>query len=268
MRHPSHSIPAEVHATVQRYLQLIDEALPASVQALYLVGSIALDDYQLGRSDVDFVGVTAGTFPPPALDAVQAVHETLHAASPRPEFSGIYITPDRLQGNPLEVSKVPFFQEGHFQRTGGFEANPAVWLTLRNYPRAMRGPAAPLVWHDSTIVRRWTVDNLNTYWARLVARLRQASAAEQAARRGDLLAWCVPGVVRLHYTITTGDVTSKSGACRYALQRFPERWHPMIAEALAVRAGETANAQTDMAPGYGVADFMQWVIDDANRLTA
>jgi Domain of unknown function (DUF4111) len=266
--HSSDPIPADVHAIVQRYLYLIDEALPISLQALYLVGSIALDDYRPGRSDVDFVAVTAGTLPDHALDSIQSVHETLHAESLRPEVSGIYITHDSLQSNPLELSYVPFILEGRFQRTGGFEANPAVWLTLRNYPRAMRGTAAPFVWHDSTIVRRWTMDNLNSYWAELVSQLRPAPASKLATLRDDILTWCVPGVARLHYTIATGDITSKSNACRYALERFPERWHPVITEALALRAGENVNAQPAMEPVHGAVDFMQWVIDDAHRLTA
>ena len=48
-------IPDDVGRIVTRYLELVDEMLPRRLEGLYLVGSVALDDYREGESDVDFV---------------------------------------------------------------------------------------------------------------------------------------------------------------------------------------------------------------------
>lgn len=78
--------------------------------------------------------------------------------------------------------------------------------------------------------------------------------------------WCVAGASRLHCTITNLDVTSKWGACEYALARFPQRWHTVIREAQAVRRGGSAAGRDLEERKRDVRDFALFVIDDANHL--
>ncbi|MFD0471606.1 aminoglycoside adenylyltransferase domain-containing protein [Nonomuraea thailandensis] len=52
--------------------------------------------------------------------------------------------------------------------------------------------------------------------------------------------WVVTGVARLHYTLATGEITSKSKAARHARETFPERWHRVVDEALRLREEDTA----------------------------
>ena len=47
----------------------------------------------------------------------------------------------------------------------------------------------------------------------------------------------VLGVTRLHFTIATGDITSKQGAGLYALETFPDTWHQLVNECLRIRRG-------------------------------
>jgi hypothetical protein len=49
------------------------------------------------------------------------------------------------------------------------------------------------------------------------------------------IAWSVLGIARLHYTLTTGQITSKSGGGRHALEAFDARWRPIITEAIRCR---------------------------------
>jgi hypothetical protein len=51
------TLPAEVDRVVTRYLALVDAAAPGVVEGLYLVGSVALDDFHPRASDVDFIAV-------------------------------------------------------------------------------------------------------------------------------------------------------------------------------------------------------------------
>jgi hypothetical protein len=265
-------IPADVHGLANRYLELVDATWPGRIEGLYLVGSTALGDYTPGQSDVDFVAVTGEPFTTGERVPLRHVHEELWEAIPRPFFDGIYVTWEHLQQHPATAEDVPFALEGTFQPTGGFEANPSTWLTLARYPLAVRGPAVPSVWYDRAAIRQWNIDNLNSYWRGLVQQGRSAGSqlrsmiSDQAMN--DILQWCVAGVARLHYTIVTGDITSKSGACRYALATFPDTWHTVINEALALRRGEQPVPRSRLSRRRDVLGFMDFVIDDVNARAA
>ena len=70
------------------------------------------------------------------------------------------------------------------------------------------------------------------------------------------------GAPRLHYTLATGDITSKTGAGRWALEQFPE-YGELVGAALAWRAtgeGEFTNAAAQRS-----VSFVRAVVADANR---
>ncbi|MDQ2744172.1 MAG: DUF4111 domain-containing protein [Chloroflexota bacterium] len=267
IEHSLCELPADVRRVVTRYLQLVDEALRDCIEGLYLVGSLALDDYQAGQSDIDFVAVTADPLTAGEMDRLEAIHQALLADVGRPWFDGIYVTRSDLEHNPADAGSIPSSHEGQFERSGGFEANPVTWLTLRNHPRPMRSPI-PTVWHDRDFLQRWNLDNLNSYWAGMAAQLKAGAPRPPEEAIPQVIAWCVPGVVRLAYTIATGDVTSKSGACRYALTTYPERWRPIVSEALAIRIGARLPAPVWSSPIADTIAFMRQVIAAENERVA
>lgn len=252
--------PHDAHQVVNRYLTLVDRALPGRIDGLYLVGSIALSDYHPGPSDVDFVAVTGTPVTNNEIDCLREIHATLRRLG-KPWFDGIYVTWDDLTRNPSDIEHVPFSLGNTFGHTGGAEANPSVWLTLRNYPFAIRGRQAPTVWYDESAIRRWNLANLNSYWRGVADRLDKTAYTPQSMDWETV--WCVAGVARLHYTITSLNVTSKSGACRYALAQFPGRWHTVIREAQGVRNGGHASDRSLEERRKDVRDFVRLVIDDA-----
>src|SRR6266511_2182921 len=77
-------MPAPLHPLARRpvaeFLRLADARLPGVVQGLYLVGSIALDDFHTGVSDVDFLAVTAEPLDDAALDRLERIHRPALAA--------------------------------------------------------------------------------------------------------------------------------------------------------------------------------------------
>lgn len=261
--HATTPIPEDVLAVVTRYLALVDETLPGRIEGLYLVGSLVLNDYQDGQSDIDFVAVTDRSLSPSELDGLETVHAALLAHAGHPSFDGIYVTHSDLARNPEDVAHAPHALEGRFRRDRGFEVNPITWLILRTHPLPIRGPL-PEVWHDAALVRSWTLANLNSYWAGMVTQLEAAvhRLPEEAMPRAIM--WCVSGVLRLAYTLATGDVTSKSGACRYALASYPERWHPIVSQALAIRTGTAGPEAPSRRHIEETIAFMRYVIEREN----
>jgi hypothetical protein len=248
------------------YLALVDEALPDRIEGLYLVGSVALDDFHAARSDIDFVAVSADRPAGDDLAALEDVHERLADEVRQPWFSGVYVTWDELASDPRVAVDVPTHHEGRFGTTGGFDANPVQWLTLRTRPVAVRGTGEPTVWTEPDAVRDWTLANLDSYWEPWVARHRKLV-------RGTMMlpdwavGWGVLGVPRLHYTLETGKVASKTEAGEYALSTFDGRWARIVDEALRLRRGEGEQAEIyrrrPLVRRREALDFMAHVIDDA-----
>jgi hypothetical protein len=135
------------------------------------------------------------------------------------------------------------------------------WHTLARYGVACRGPAPRDVeiWTDPEGLTAWTLGNLDSYWRRLLDRAgRLRSRWGVAALTPYVTVWVVTGVSRLHYTLATGDVTSKEGAGGYALQRFAPRWHRVVDEALRIRRADLA--------GPGVANTIGAQLGESLRL--
>ena len=78
-------LPAPVRACVAEHLRLVDQRRPGLLEALHLVGSVALGEYRPGVSDIDMVAITAR----PLDDDDLAALADIHAAIPR--YDGIYL---------------------------------------------------------------------------------------------------------------------------------------------------------------------------------
>jgi hypothetical protein len=77
-------------------------------------------------------------------------------------------------------------------------------------------------------------------------------------------------VSRLHYTLATGDITSKEGAGQHALRTFPDRWHRLVNESLRIRRAEPRRSlyRSPLTRRRDVLAFGDMVIADAHRLYA
>jgi hypothetical protein len=210
----------------------LDERLPGRLDAFYLVGSIAMGDYQEGRSDIDFVAVLAG---PLDISALAEIHAALARDYPDVHCDGIYLQPGELSAPPagsgVEV------RQGRVDAQSRGERHAVTWLTLADAGIALRGRVPDACWiaADRVAAIGHSERNLEDYWAPwLEVRRRLLSSGGMALLRGDTVAWGCLGIARLHATIATTRVLSKSGAGEYALTAFPHH-APIIVESLRLR---------------------------------
>ena len=85
---------------------------------------------------------------------------------------------------------------------------------------------------------------------------RKASDSEHPFGPGSGLAvWVVLGVCRLHYTLTTGAITSKDAAGRYGLTVFAPRWHRVLNESLRIRRRDRARGDVASAAAELIDDM-------------
>ncbi|WP_328690236.1 DUF4111 domain-containing protein [Streptomyces phaeochromogenes] len=229
-----------VYVVVQTYVHGVDTALPGLVQGLYLVGSVALHDFHPGASDVDFVAVTAVPPDDRQLAALKRVHAHVADACPRPCFDGSYVTWDELAADPLLAVPGPHVHEHRFSRTSRGDRHPVTWHTLADHGSALRGPLPGDfdIHTDRAGLAGWTRGNLADYWEpwwRRASRLPSPLGLACLGSWGP--AWGVLGVSRLHYTLTSGRITSKRGAGEYALTQFDNAWQRIVEECLRIRCG-------------------------------
>src|ERR671926_451105 len=101
------TLPAMVQSVVDAYLDAVDEEMPGLIEGLYLVGSVALQDFRPHRSDVDFVAVMSRRPDAASLAALALIHARLQKRWRRPFFDGIYVTRDDLASDPALLDHCP-----------------------------------------------------------------------------------------------------------------------------------------------------------------
>jgi hypothetical protein len=238
---------AIVETVVDAYLQAVDAEAPGLVEGLYLTGSVALGDFRPHTSDIDFVAVTTQRLDAADLAALSRAHGRLRKRCPKPYFDGLYVTWDELAHNPSVASRGPSSHKGRFRARGGGPRDPVTWHTLARQGVICRGPKPTGlgIRTDPDELARWTLNNLDTYWRRLLDRSSRFPHPQNLIVLTSWgAAWIVLGISRLHFTLSTGEICSKEVAGLYARQTFPERWHRVLDESLRIR-------RADRAPGCG-----------------
>ncbi|OBB96555.1 hypothetical protein A5779_17080 [Mycolicibacterium peregrinum] len=265
-------VDGQAAAVIATYLDLADQHADGLIEALYLEGSLALGDFQAGTSDIDFIAVTTDQPDSAALDALHHVHEELATRHHRPFFDGIYLTWPQVAAGPTSVHNPPASHEGRFISTSSPEkANPVTWHTLAQHAITCRGPSPSQldIWTDSTELAAWQNTNLDEYWLRNLTRARRLLNPSSLALLTDYgTVWTVTGIARLHYTIATEKIASKTQAAQYALNTFPQQWHPVIREALRVRTREHSKPlyTNRLRRRRDILSFGHMAITDAHRI--
>jgi hypothetical protein len=244
------------------YARLVDDKLPERIRGLYLAGSVALDDYRPGQSDVDFVAVSDTALEPSELGMLRWVHTELRRMLPGPELDGVYLTWPALAAAPVGLS-VPYCLRGRFEPKGDFAVNPVTWCILHRHALPLRGPAKPVVRHDDQMLREWCRERLRSYWGSYVRIARGYGVHRLFSLTHEPVVWGVLGVARAHATIRTGDMISKTAAGAYALEAFPSRWSAIVRDAVAGRGGGGSSYRNIFARRRELLAFMEYVISDA-----
>ncbi|WP_158684492.1 aminoglycoside adenylyltransferase domain-containing protein [Amycolatopsis orientalis] len=274
-------IPEEVRRSTTRFLSTVDRAAPGLVTGFYLVGSVCFGDFhargagrgRLGTaSDIDFVAVTDRRPEPREISTLAHAHAATIAQYPQPHFDGSVLTWADLAAGPDACPDVPCAQENRFAAAGRHGINPVTFCELASRGIALRGPGPSdvEVWADRAALRAFTVDNLRGYWRPWWEKNRRISALSLALGTSPWFpVWAVLGVSRLHHVLATGELTSKSGAGRYAAREFGARWQRIVAESLRLRTGGAEGQRgyrNPLARRRDTLAFLDATIDDALAL--
>jgi len=256
-------LPEPVQPVIEDYISLVGHQLPGWINAFYIVGSIALDEFNEQFSDIDFVAVLNRKATSKEIDELRRVHHVIERNHPRWKMSGSYIQPSDLGKLEGEMELHPHYHDGVLHPNNSSELNSVTWWELKNRGIAVLGEEPQKL--------PFTVD-----WSRLISRMRENMNSYWVSwtnRPGRILSlysnwgiqWTVLGVLRQFYTFKENSITTKVRAARYALGCLPARWHRLIQEAIDIREGKRISAyRSRIVRMIEAVDFLKYVIQLCN----
>jgi hypothetical protein len=264
------TVPALAQTVADAYLAAVDTEAPGLIEGFYLLGSAVLDDFHPDASDIDFVAVTATA---PDADQIAALARIHTRQARRPILDGIYATWDDLADAPRLAAPGPHAHGTGLHHHCSHQRHPVTWHTLAHHGLAIRGPhpCDIAIATDPKALADWSLNNLDCYWRSWWQHSRRLLSKQGLASLGSWApAWGVLGVSRLHYTLFTGQITSKRGAGEYARTTFDARWHPIIDECLRIRRGKHDRPlyRSPFVRRTEALAFMDMAITDAHGATS
>lgn len=251
-------LPDEVASVCATFLEAVPDGL---VTGLYLRGGVGFGEWVPGRSDVDFVATLAHPPGRAEEDALRRAHDVVRTSHPGVPFDGPHVLVDDLRADPRGCPDVPCVLHHLFEEEQQVHDAVVCWHELARHGVTVAGvPHQELgIWTSQEALVDFTRRNLDTYWRHNAEAL---TAMPQEGEAEDACEWCVLGVARLHHLLVTGEMTTKSGAGRWGLTHYPERFHRVLREALRIRSGGGAEyLDDDGARGRDTAAFTTYVVD-------
>lgn len=246
--------------------QLIARYCPDLVIGFHLIGSVAHGDFRPGRSDLDFVAILARPLTDADSEALTILHRTYHSDPTFPLLDGIWLTEAELAAGPDAVGEGPSSRDGVFLERAMGNRNPVTWFELRRSVPLIGTLDTEALWHDTERLKSWVKENAASYWRRWLADASKPWTMRGLGMFGRAMPmWGVLGISRQHYTVTTGEVVSKSTAGGWALETFDPRYRPIIEEALAFRRGAPSPYGNPFARRRDALAFMEMAIEAVIR---
>jgi hypothetical protein len=236
------------------------DKLPVPAEGIYLTGSAALDDWQPGSSDLDILVVTPSDLTEADIAALEALHERF---PDKPYLDAIYMPRSALGTRDGQFAHVI---DGSW-RGISFRPNPVLWATLDSHGVTLRGPSASSLGAapDPGWLREWNLGNLSSYWLPWAAGIRtRLNDPVPAALLTWAAVWGALGPGRLHCTIATGKIISKTASADYTASLFPEH-AGLLARAKASRLGDST-VTFDVQDVAAVCDLIDTAAESAARL--
>jgi hypothetical protein len=229
-------VPVEARAAVDALRATVDERMPDVVDGWYLVGSAVLGDFRPVSRDVDFVALVQRPLDDRHVEVLTSVHRDVGG---RP-FEGVYLTAAQLAGGMPGELLVDGREIG---RQHAYSGRPVLRHELARYGVTLHGmPVEDLTIRDDVDeLRAWVRSNVEDFWTGWAGRTMTLSRTGLWALLPGGLEWGALGISRMLFTVTTGDVTSKTGAGTWALQHVDRAHHAVISEALRARDGGFLN---------------------------
>jgi hypothetical protein len=244
---PAPTAYPDVNEALREFLASVRAILERRLLGMYLVGSLAVGDFDPAMSDLDIIVVTAGALSDDRIAALREWHTRFGASSsPWAErLEVVYIPLDDLRHPASSAVSYP-----QVERDRPFFVEPLEpgWsvqrYTLREHGVVIAGPYP----HDQ-------LDAVDPDEMRRDGAIIVHTWLDQAERDPTWLDWARPRpyfafvvatLCRLLYTLETGGVASKPAATHWAQETLESQWGDFIARSWEARHENGETPQNDL----------------------
>ncbi|RNB81169.1 DUF4111 domain-containing protein [Brevibacillus fluminis] len=233
-------LPKSISHIVHTYAEQLRMFLPHKLVGVYLYGSISLGGYEEGKSDIDFVTILTEELTTEESLALDELHRKLKDKLPLAgKLDGVYVTEADVGKTNAELRPYPYCSEGAFHASGHWDLNHVTWWLLHHHGFTIAGKecaalAIGVTWGD---VMEAMQDNLTQYWEKKSSQLLLFLADEWVE-------FAVLTMCRIYDTVTHQRIVTKTKAAEEAIAALPQRWHPLITEALRLRQSHEGSPAT------------------------
>ncbi|MFX3634691.1 MAG: nucleotidyltransferase domain-containing protein [Candidatus Pristimantibacillus sp.] len=249
----------------------------SNIESIYLYGSVALNDYIEGSSDIDFLAIVKETPTESDIKAILAAHEKVEFEIPNTNMMGAYILQDEIGKNPTAIKPLLTYYNKKLHTNGsGTDINPITWLILQQHGIKIYGSEQSFSYDieiDSLI--KYVINNLNSYWVNWIERLEQQLSSDSLSEQDidmkqmdEAVEWCTLGMLRQLYTLQEHGITSKTGAGLYGVTQLPEKWYGLIHEAILINQRKpTRYYFSQLERLTDLVSLLKFIHEEANRLS-
>ena len=262
-------IPIIVKTVLDEYITLFHERLPNTLEGFYLQGSIALDAYMEGSSDIDFIAIINRRLSEGEVEILAEIHRVIASTYPKTEMDGVYMMWTDIGKLEATDTDYPYYNEGKLSYGAYF--NAITWWILKKRGIGIIGPQPTALNFDidPQHLVEYVVENMNTYWAGRIAKIEHAmeNMLQFTTEEIDVeIEWSILGLLRQYYTLKEHGIISKIGAGEYALLHMPEEWHSVIQEAIGIRIGvKRESFSSDQQRMERAIQFLKYAIRYCNN---
>jgi len=243
----------DVNEVLEKLVGGVQKILGDNLIGIYLHGSLALGDFDLANSDVDFMVVIKNKLTDAQIDRIEKMHNDLIADENGwgKKLEGSYLTQEQLKSFEPPFEPRPYLNEKDFYRAADYGQE---WI-LEKY--AVRECGITLFGPDpKELIERVEVDDVvvavkNIFQENWLPMLTNPQKLEND--------WYQPYAIltlcRVMYVTEKGKMGSKQEAAAWALDNFGDRWGDLLELARHWQRGEKFERIND------VLQFLQFVKD-------
>lgn len=264
-------VPIVVQKILSEYMAIFNTKIPNTLEGLYLHGSIALNAYHNGSSDIDFIAIVNRCLTEREVKILSKIHKQLNNKYKKTGMDGCYLLWEDIGKKKTETKKCLYINEGKIGRSNHV-INPITWWILRDKGISIIGPEISSFHFevDETDLVEYVLNNMNTYW------VNRLNTIERFKRIVLLLPnklvdwevqWTITGILRQFYTLREHEIISKVDACKYAINYMPESWHNITKEAISIREGLNIRyCDSKKQRVHDTIQYMNYIIDYCNNM--
>ncbi|WP_425448291.1 aminoglycoside adenylyltransferase domain-containing protein [Dethiothermospora halolimnae] len=242
----------EVNNIIKLLLKKIKKVLQHEFVGMYIHGSIAMGDFNIDTSDIDFFVITEDIISRQRFVDLEKMHKDIisNCCEWANRLEGSYVPKKNLLSKSPPYISRPYFNNGKLiLAPHGYE-----WIlelyTIREYGVIIDGPNPKSLIDtiSSKDLQRSSLKILNNWWKPMLA---DSSYLEN----GEYQVYAILTMCRIMYMFTYGNIVSKKEAAKWVQKEGNSRWEGLIEQAFLWKRGYDFNKTNE------TKDFIRYIIE-------